>query len=78
MSPKRTKGKHSTGESVGARLAELETEIKHLATKADIKAMESSMLKWQLAILIGVILAFVGIIFKAFPVISALAQLITK
>ena len=44
----------------GERLARLETNMAHLATKADLLSLKSDMLRWQIGILITVIIACVA------------------
>jgi len=41
--------------AIEARLTALETHIKYLATKEDIQAMQATMLKWGVGILIATI-----------------------
>ncbi len=45
-------------------IVELKTELKHVATKADIQSMQNQMLKWGIGILITTIIAIVAIAFK--------------
>ena len=39
------------------RVAKIEAHMQHLATKADLQSMEAKMLKWQIGILITVVIA---------------------
>ena len=45
------------GGNAGERLARLEANMGHLATKADLGALKSDLLKWQIGILITVVIA---------------------
>lgn len=39
--------------SVDTRVGQLEGEFKHVATKADLNATESRLIKWMAALVIG-------------------------
>ena len=49
---------------VEQKLAVIENEIHHLATKADIERMVSSQLKWFIGILVLVVVSFVSLVFR--------------
>ena len=51
-------GQSSWYNSVERRLTAIESDVKHLATKADVQAAMNAMLKWG----IGIIVAVAGIL----------------
>ena len=53
---KRPSGHGPNGGPSGERLARLEANMDHLATKADLQTLKSDLLKWQIGILVTAIL----------------------
>ena len=60
------------GKNIPERLSALEADMKHLATKADLQSMENKILKWQIGILVVVVLSFAGIVISLISVITRL------
>lgn len=52
--------------AIESRLAILETELKHLATKDDVRGMQMGMIQWGAGILIVVIIALVSVFSRLF------------
>ena len=48
-------------EMIDRRVTALETELKHLATKADLKDMEMRLIKWMVGMMVGSIAAAASI-----------------
>ena len=64
-------GGNGGGNDLGERIARLETEMKHLATKEDIQSMRTDIekaintqLKWGVGILVFTILSIVAVAYK--------------
>ena len=53
--------------SIEDRLTQLETHFGYLAKKEDIKGMETTLLRWQIGIVVVVIVTLVSVIFKLLP-----------
>ena len=71
-------GNGGGGKGIPERLSALETEVKHLATKADLQNMENKLLKWQIGILAVVVLSFAGIVVSLISVITRLLPYLAK
>lgn len=51
LTPARSQNGGGNGGGIGERLARVEADMKHLATKADLQALKNDLLKWQIGIL---------------------------
>ena len=54
------------GSNTGERLARLETEVGHLATKADLQQTENSLIKWMLGTICVCALTLVVAVLRTF------------
>ena len=53
--------------SIEDRLTQLETHFGYLAKKEDITKMETTLLRWQIGIVIVVTITLVSVIYKLLP-----------
>ena len=54
------------GNGVRERLARLEAHMEHLATKADLQAMKSDLLKWMMGVIAVSTIALTAAVMRSF------------